>query len=73
MEEKVIDILKEVFECANIDSTCSQTNCDAWDSLRHLNIIVELESEFDVTFEPDEIAGMKSFEDIIVLLNRKKA
>ena len=73
MEEKVIDILKEVFECENIDSTCSQANCDAWDSLRHLNIIVELESEFDVTFEPDEIASMKSFKDIMVILNRKKA
>jgi len=32
----------------------------AWDSLRHLNLIIELENEFNISFELEEIAEMKS-------------
>ena len=46
-------------------------NCDKWDSLRHLNLIVELESEFGVEFDPEEISGMKCFEDIERVLTQK--
>lgn len=71
MEQKVIEILKEVLENDNIDNTCSQENCEAWDSLRHLSIIVELESEFDVSFEPEEISQMKSYNEIINVMANK--
>ena len=43
----------------------------SWDSLRHLNLIVELESEFGVEFDPEEISGMKCFEDIERVLTQK--
>ena len=36
-----------------------------------LNLVVELESEFDVTLEPEEIGEMKSFKDILKLLKDK--
>ena len=38
---------------------------------RHLNLIVELESEFGVEFDPEEISGMKCFEDIERVLTQK--
>lgn len=71
MEDKVLDILRRVLETDNIDYTCSQDSCEQWDSLRHLNLIVELESEFDVEFEPEEIAKMKSFNEILKVLKAK--
>ena len=36
-----------------------------------LNLVVELESEFDVTLEPEEIAEMTSFAKIIDILRKK--
>lgn len=71
MEEKIVSILKQVLGVENIDETCSQKNCENWDSLRHLNLVVELESEFDVEFEPEEIAQMKSVEEIKKILAGK--
>ena len=71
MEEKVLEILKNVFELETVDSTCSQTTCEKWDSMGQLNLVVELETEFDVSLEPEEIGEMKSFEDIIRILNNK--
>lgn len=72
MEEKVLEILKNLFELDTVDETCSQTTCEKWDSMGQLNLVVELESEFDVTLEPEEIGEMKSFNDIIRILNSKE-
>ena len=71
MEEKVLEILKNVFELETVDTTCSQQTCEKWDSMGQLNLVVELESEFDVSLEPEEIGEMKSFEDIIRILKTK--
>lgn len=71
MEEKVLEILKDLFELDTVDETCSQTTCEKWDSMGQLNLVVELESEFDITLEPEEIGEMKSFGDIINILKSK--
>ena len=72
MEEKVIEILKEVMEDPNITPASSQENCENWDSLHQLNLVVELEDSFDVTLEPEEIAEMVSIKDIIRILSNKQ-
>lgn len=71
MEKKVLEILKDLFELDTIDETCSQETCEKWDSMGQLNLVVELETEFDVTLEPEEIGEMKCFEDIIRILKTK--
>ena len=73
MEEKVLEILKHLFELDTVDETCSQTTCEKWDSMGQLNLVVELETEFDVTLEPEEIGEMKCFDDIIRILKTKVA
>ena len=66
-----MEILQQVLGVEGLDATCSQSACEAWDSLHHLNLVVELEDAFDVTFEPEEIAVMKSVTDIKKLLAAK--
>lgn len=73
MEEKVLEILKDLFDLDTVDETCSQETCEKWDSMGQLNLVVEIESEFDVTLEPEEIGEMKSFNDIIRILKTKVA
>ena len=70
MNNKIINTVSEVLGVEVNDNT-SQKNCDKWNSLRHLNIIIALENTFDVTFEPEEIAEMKSVKDIEILLKSK--
>ena len=71
MEEKVLEILKNLFELDTVDETCSQETCEKWDSMMHLNLIVELEAEFGVSFEPEEIGEMQSYRDVITILKKK--
>lgn len=43
-----------------------------WDSLKHITIVVSLETALNVYFEPEEIVEMNSTEDIVsILLNKK--
>lgn len=71
MEEKVLHILRTVLEDNTLENTCSQENCETWDSLHHLNVCFELEGEFSVVFQPEEMAKMKSFNDVINILKSK--
>ena len=60
MEDKILKIMKSVFQTDDIDKTSSQQNSEKWDSMNHLNLVVELEMEFGVSFEPEEIAKMRA-------------
>ena len=73
MEEKILEILKNVFELETIDRTCSQATCEKWDSMGQLNLVVELETEFDISLEPEEIGEMKSFDDVLRVVKQKTA
>lgn len=66
-----MEILKLVFELEKVDESCAQVNCEKWDSLKHLELVVEIESAFNVELEPEEIAEMKSFKDIKRILQGK--
>ncbi len=68
MTDKIIKIISGVLE-TKIDANASQTTCERWDSLQHLNIIVALEEAFDLSFEPEDIAIMKSVEAIKNVIN----
>lgn len=73
MKEKIIEIMKGVFAPCEITVATSQQNCEKWDSLHHLNLIVELEDAFDTEFEPEEIAEMKSVDSIERIITSKQA
>ena len=71
MKEKVIEIMKDVLETEDISLNTSQENCDNWNSLRHLNLVSELEEAFNMEFEPEEIADMHSVNSIIDIVQKK--
>ncbi|MDR3285845.1 MAG: acyl carrier protein [Prevotellaceae bacterium] len=71
MTERLKNVFKQVFKLDEIADNISQANCDKWDSMGHLNLIVEIEIEFDISFEPEEIAMMKDFKAVKELLKKK--
>ena len=73
MKEKILKIMAEVFEMNTQDfpDSINQEHLDHWDSLRHLNLGVELEEAFEVSYEPEEIAVMTSIEKIAEITSLK--
>ncbi len=72
MKEQVKEVLKRVLNISEVSDDISQQNCENWDSLRHLNLIVELEDEFGVSFEPEDIAEMKDLNSVLNKIEQLK-
>lgn len=72
MEQKVIELLKRVFEGAAITAESSQETVATWDSMHQLSIAFEIESEFGISLEPEEMTVLKSVSDIVKFLESKK-
>ena len=71
MEEKVLEVFKYVFEDDSIDTSISQENYPNWDSLKQLNLMVELEAEFGISIEPEDQSKMKTFEGVVKVVKSK--
>jgi acyl carrier protein len=57
-------VIKGILNLDSIPDDISQKNCAEWDSMHHLQLVVALETEFDISFEPEDIASMKSLDEI---------
>lgn len=70
MNNKIIKIMKDVFN-EKITDNFSKNDTDKWDSFTHLDLIVKLEEEFNISFTPDEIGKIESYKDIVEIVNEK--
>ena len=71
LEDRVLEIMCEVFGMTDVTTDVSQRNCERWDSLHHLTLASELEEAFDIELEPEEIAQMTDFNRVIDMLKSK--
>ena len=64
-----------VFDNNNITISDEMTADDVeeWDSLAHINLIMEIEAEFDIKFTVNDIIDLKNVGEIIELIARKCA
>jgi acyl carrier protein len=46
---------------------------EEWDSLAHINLIMEIEAEFNLRFTVNDIVGLKNVGDMIQLIEKKLA
>ena len=73
MKNEIKKVMASVFlvDENEISDDISQSNFEKWESLQHLTLIVDIESEFGVSFEPEEIVEMTSLELIEKYLDKK--
>lgn len=71
MEQQVLDVLRRVFKDSSLDETCSQKNCATWESMNQLNLVIELEMEFGISLEPEEIGQMVDFPSVLRIVKSK--
>ena len=70
--ERITKIMAEVMEVdeSSINQDTNPDNMPQWDSLSHVQILLAIEKEFNVTISPEEgIENMNSFEDILNFLD----
>ena len=70
--------IQQVFKLAmgsdiNVNIDTEKEMVLEWDSLNHLNLVVELENSFDLGLSMEEIEELNSVRGIIDLINSRKS
>jgi len=62
MKEKVFQVVSQVFgvQIDELSEDSSPDTIQAWDSLKHMNLVLALEEEFGVRFSDEKIMQMLS-------------
>ncbi len=70
MEQRVFTVIAQVvgvpIEEVTLES--SPDTIDQWDSLKHMNVIMALEQEFDVQFSEEQIVYLENVELVLETL-----
>lgn len=70
MEERIKKIMAEILNVdqQSINEDSSVDTIETWNSLRHMNLILGLEEEFEVQFNEEQILEIMSFKLIQLTL-----
>ena len=73
MESRIKKVMGDVFNIGvdSINNDSSPDNIENWDSLKHMNLIVALEDEFEVEFDDEEIGDSMHYTLILKILKSK--
>lgn len=72
-DDKLLDILSKVLllDKDKITDDLRRKDFEPWDSMAHLVIVSEIENEFEIFFEDEEVVDMWTIGDIKRILGRK--
>ena len=73
VDTKVENLLSEVLQMPSSEITDDLTmkDVEAWDSLKHMELIVALEQSFEIQLSFDEIVAMQSVREIKRVLRER--
>ena len=73
VSDRIKSVMAVVFEidAKAIPDDAVPGGIEQWDSIRHMNLIVALEEEFDIRFTDDEITDLLSFKLIESIVSQK--
>jgi acyl carrier protein len=71
--EPLNDIFREVFDDDDITIYPEMTadDVDGWDSLSHVNLIVTIETRFNIKFSQKELLTFRNVGDLMANINNK--
>ena len=63
MEERIKSVMSSVFNVpkGEILSDSSTNTINSWDSLKHMDLIIGLEEEFDIEFDDEDIGNLLNY------------
>lgn len=75
LNKRLEDVIRKTFQLNEngIEENWTSVDIPKWDSVGHLNLIVEIEKTFQVTMEMDEMFEIETLGDIQKILKRKQA
>jgi len=74
MDSRIKEIMHNILnvEQSSIIGESSSDNIASWDSLRHIQLVVALEEEFELEFTDGEITDLNSFNSIKKYISKER-
>lgn len=75
IEQKIKEIFLTVFpdeDNSVLTMNKQQSEFENWDSFAHLRLVSEIEKQFDLRLDIDEVMSINSPNDFLNLVNKKK-
>ena len=70
--DKLEILFKNTFNIKDEDiSKASQNNLKNWDSVNHMNLILAIEKEFDITLDNNDVIKLSDFKSCFQLIKNK--
>ena len=75
--DALLEKIREIFKLAmgsevQVDMDTNKDAIGEWDSINHLNLIVELEGAFNLGLSMEEIEKLSSVRQVVDLINSRK-
>ena len=72
VRDKLEILFKNTFNIKDEDiSKASQNNLKNWDSINHMNLILAIEKEFDITLDNNDVVKLSDFKSCFQLIKNK--
>ena len=73
MQNRIKQVMSNVLNISvdSIKNSSSPDNIESWDSIKHMNLIIALEEEFEIQFNDSEIVDSMSYALILDILKNK--
>lgn len=70
IDVRIKEVMANVFDVdiATLNEDSSQDSVEGWDSMKHLDFIVSLEEEFDITIPIEEVGNMVNFKYVKLMV-----
>ncbi len=71
----VVAAFRSVLERPDLDLTLAMSleDIEGWDSMRHVAVMVELETRFRLALEPHEIEAVQTVGDVVRMIGARRA
>jgi acyl carrier protein len=72
-EQRVQDVFRRVFDLPQLIVTAEMTaaDVDAWNSFTHMLLVAEIESEFGIKFNFEEVRAFNCVGDMLMCIESK--
>ena len=75
MREKLLMVFKETFPEADFDlkdfESLTINSFEEWDSMGNLNLLMNVESEFNIRLTSEQLSEIKSINEILDILKKR--
>lgn len=73
VKEKIIEIIANTLDVrvSEINDSSSIGDFPAWDSLGQMNLLQNIQDEFDIELDPEEIIELEDVQDIVKAVEAK--